>query len=51
MCVTVCFSVEIYTLLGTGLKYALTRNATNALSVLMVDFSFALKLAMPISVF
>ena len=36
-----------YTLLGT---YALTRNATKALSVLMVDFSCALKLAMPISV-
>ena len=35
-----------YTLLGTGLTYALTRNATKALSVLMVDFSCA----MPISV-
>ena len=40
-----------YTLLGTGLTYALTRNATKALSVLMVDFSCALKLAMPISDF
>lgn len=39
-----------YTLLGTGLTYALTINATKALSVLMVDFSCALKLAMPISV-
>ena len=39
-----------YTLLGTGLTYTLTRNATKALSVLMVDFSCALKLAMPISV-
>ena len=39
-----------YTLLGTGLVYLLTRNATRALSVLMVDFSCALKLAMPISV-
>lgn len=39
-----------YTLLGTGITYALTRNATKALSVLMVDFSCALKLAMPISV-
>ena len=39
-----------YTLLGTGLTYALTKNATKALSVLMVDFSCALKLAMPISV-
>ena len=39
-----------YTLLGTGLIYGLTRNATKALSVLMVDFSCALKLAMPITV-
>lgn len=39
-----------YTLLGTGLVYLLTRNVTRALSVLMVDFSCALKLAMPISV-
>ena len=39
-----------YTLLGTGLVYGLTRNATKALSVLMVDFSCALKLAMPITV-
>ena len=39
-----------YTLLGTGLIYLLTRNVTRALSVLMVDFSCALKLAMPISV-
>lgn len=39
-----------YTLLGTGLTYALTRNITKALAVLMVDFSCALKLAMPISV-
>lgn len=39
-----------YTLLGTELTYALTKNATKALSVLMVDFSCALKLAMPISV-
>ncbi len=38
------------TLLGTGVTYALTRNVTKALSVLMVDFSCALKLAMPISV-
>ena len=40
-----------YTLVGTALTYLLTRNATKALSVLMVDFSCALKLAMPISVF
>lgn len=39
-----------YTLLGTGLVYLLTRNTTKALAVLMVDFSCALKLAMPISV-
>ena len=39
-----------YTLLGTGLVYFLTRNVTKALSVLMVDFSCALKLAMPITV-
>lgn len=39
-----------YTLLGTILTYLLTRNTTKALSVLMVDFSCALKLAMPISV-
>ena len=39
-----------YTLLGTGLVGLLTRNVTKALSVLMVDFSCALKLAMPISV-
>lgn len=39
-----------YTLLGTGLTYLLTGNVTKALSVLMVDFSCALKLAMPISV-
>lgn len=39
-----------YTLLGTGVVYLLTRNVTKALSVLMVDFSCALKLAMPISV-
>ena len=39
-----------YTLLGTGLVYLFTRNVTKALSVLMVDFSCALKLAMPISV-
>lgn len=39
-----------YTLVGTALTYALTRNVTKALSILMVDFSCALKLAMPISV-
>ena len=39
-----------YTLLGTGLVWLLTRNVTKALSVLMVDFFCALKLAMPIAV-
>lgn len=39
-----------YTLAGTVAVYLLTRNITKALSVLMVDFSCALKLAMPISV-
>ncbi len=39
-----------YSLGGTLLTYLLTRNATKALSILMVDFSCALKLAMPISV-
>lgn len=39
-----------YTLGGTALTYLLTRNTVRALAVLMVDFSCALKLAMPISV-
>lgn len=39
-----------YTLAGTILTYLLTRNATRAISILMVDFSCALKLAMPIAV-
>lgn len=39
-----------YTLLGTGITYLATRNTMRALSVLMVDFSCALKLAIPISV-
>lgn len=39
-----------YTFLGTGLTLVLTRNTVKALSVLMVDFSCALKLAMPLSV-
>ena len=39
-----------YTLAGTALTYLLTRNVTKAVSILMVDFSCALKLAMPISV-
>lgn len=39
-----------YSLGGTVLTYLLTRNVTKALSILMVDFSCALKLAMPVSV-
>lgn len=39
-----------YTLGGTVLVYLLTRNVTKALSVLMVDFSCALKLSMPVTV-
>ena len=39
-----------YTLGATVLTYLLTTNVTKALSVLMVDFCCALKLAMPISV-
>ena len=39
-----------YTLGGTALTYLLTRNAMKALAVLMVDFSCALKLSMPLAV-
>ena len=39
-----------YSLLTTGLTYLFTRNITRALSVLMVDFSCALKLSMPLAV-
>lgn len=39
-----------YTLAGTALVYLFTKNITKALSVLMVDFSCALKLSMPVSV-
>ena len=39
-----------YTLGGTALTYLITRNVTKTLAVLMVDFSCALKLAMPIAV-
>lgn len=39
-----------YTLAGSALSFLLTRNVTRALSVLMVDFSCALKLAMPLAV-
>lgn len=43
-------SLVLYSLGGTALTYLLTGNATKALSILMVDFSCALKLAMPVSV-
>lgn len=39
-----------YSLGGTILTYLLTRNPTKALSILMVDFSCALKLSMPLAV-
>ena len=39
-----------YTLAGSAVTYLLTRNVTRSLSVLMVDFSCALKLAMPLAV-
>lgn len=39
-----------YSLLGTIITYALTRNVNRAISFLMVDFSCALKLSMPLSV-
>ena len=39
-----------WSLSGTIVTYLLTRNVTKAISILMVDFSCALKLAMPLSV-
>lgn len=39
-----------YSLAGTALTYLFTRNVTKALSILMVDYSCALKLSMPLSV-
>ena len=39
-----------YSLLGTALAYLFTRNVTKAISILMVDFSCALKLSMPVAV-
>ncbi len=39
-----------YTLLAAGLTWAISRNVTKAVSVLMVDYSCALKMAMPLSV-
>lgn len=43
-------SLVPFSLLGTILAYGLTRNVSKALSILMVDFSCALKLSMPIAV-
>ncbi len=43
-------SLVPYALLGTGITYLLTRNAARAISFLMVDFSCALKLSMPLTV-
>ena len=43
-------SIVPYSFLATGLTYLLTGNATKALSVLMVDFSCAIKLTTPISI-
>lgn len=39
-----------YSLAGTALTWLLTRNITRAISILMVDFSCALKLSMPLTV-
>ncbi len=43
-------SLVPYALLGTGITYLLTRNVSRAISFLMVDFSCALKLSMPLTV-
>ena len=43
-------SIVPYSFLATGLTYLLTGNTTKALSVLMVDFSCAIKLTTPISI-
>ncbi len=43
-------SLVPYALLGTGLTYLITRNVSRAISFLMVDFSCALKLSMPLTV-
>ena len=39
-----------FSLVGTAVTYLLTRNITRAISILMVDFSCALKLSMPLAV-
>ena len=43
-------SIVPYSLLATALTYLFTGNATKALSVLMVDFSCAIKLTTPLSI-
>ncbi len=43
-------SIVPYSFLATALTYLITRNASKALSVLMVDFSCAIKLTTPLSV-
>ncbi len=43
-------SIAPYSFLAFGLTYLLTRNLTKSLSILMVDYSCAIKLATPISV-
>ncbi len=43
-------SLVPYALLGTGITYLFTRNVSRAISFLMVDFSCALKLSMPLTV-
>ena len=43
-------SIVPYSFLATALTYLLTRNTTKALSVLMVDFSCAIKLTTPLSI-
>lgn len=43
-------SLVPFSFFGTILTYALTRNVAKALSILMVDFSCALKLSMPVAV-
>ena len=43
-------SLVPYSFLGFGITYAITRNMTKALSFLMVDYSCAMKLSMPLAV-
>lgn len=43
-------SIVPYSFLATALTYLITRNPTKALSVLMVDFSCAIKLTTPLSI-